>query len=293
MWRIFALALCGLLWCGCAERDETRHPLFRKGRKARSEGDGATAAECFRTLLVRRPGAVRSHLELAGIYDELLNEPLLAAAHYRIYLELVPDAPDREIIRVWQQAAEKRFRDIRSEPGAPPAAMNIVPEGATAAAPPEQSAEISPASADPSPASSSEVASAPSSNPVPAASAEQGEGAGELAELRAENERLRAYLDDCKKQLALLGAENRRLRAASASAPKSASPPPETYTVAAGDTLSGIAQKVYGSSRFYPEILRANPGVGERSLRPGKVLRIPPRPDAVPEAEAKTKEVKP
>jgi len=53
---------------------------------------------------------------------------------------------------------------------------------------------------------------------------------------------------------------------------------PQHYVVERGDTLSGISQKLYGSSRHHGAILKANSGVlsDPRLLQPGMRLRIPP-----------------
>jgi chromosome segregation ATPase len=64
--------------------------------------------------------------------------------------------------------------------------------------------------------------------------------------------------------------------ATSASAPP-ATPPDRIYTVAAGDTLSKISKKYYGSSEHWNEILEANRDVirDPRSLTLGSKLKIP------------------
>ncbi len=54
-------------------------------------------------------------------------------------------------------------------------------------------------------------------------------------------------------------------------------PAPRLHTVALGETLSGIAQKYYGTAKRWPEIYAANRDIlrDERSLVAGRVLRIP------------------
>jgi len=52
------------------------------------------------------------------------------------------------------------------------------------------------------------------------------------------------------------------------------------YIVAKGDTLSEIAQALYGRSSLWRRIADANPGVNPNRLRPGQVLKIPPPPAA-------------
>lgn len=51
-----------------------------------------------------------------------------------------------------------------------------------------------------------------------------------------------------------------------------------TYTVEKGDTLSGIAKKMYGDANKYPQIFEANKPMlkDPDKIYPGQVLRIPP-----------------
>jgi len=52
----------------------------------------------------------------------------------------------------------------------------------------------------------------------------------------------------------------------------------DTYTVVPGDTLGGIAQKLYGSAGKYMKIFEANTPMlkDPNKIYPGQVLRIPP-----------------
>ncbi|MEM9303827.1 MAG: LysM and BON domain-containing protein [Pseudomonadota bacterium] len=52
----------------------------------------------------------------------------------------------------------------------------------------------------------------------------------------------------------------------------------DTYTVQSGDTLSGIAKKVYGNASKYMQIFEANTPMlkDPNRIYPGQVLRIPP-----------------
>ena len=51
------------------------------------------------------------------------------------------------------------------------------------------------------------------------------------------------------------------------------------HTVKKGDTLSGIAQRHYGSTARYPAIIEANRPMltGRDRIYPGQVLRVPPQ----------------
>jgi len=64
---------------------------------------------------------------------------------------------------------------------------------------------------------------------------------------------------------------------ASAARPEAspATPGAKTHVVQSGDTLSSIAEAVYGSANYYPHILRANPQVNPNNLKLGTVLNLP------------------
>lgn len=49
----------------------------------------------------------------------------------------------------------------------------------------------------------------------------------------------------------------------------------ESYAIKAGDTLSEIAARSYGSARRWHRITKANPGLDPRRLRVGQVIKLP------------------
>jgi len=49
----------------------------------------------------------------------------------------------------------------------------------------------------------------------------------------------------------------------------------ESYAVSAGDTLRGIAVKLYHDAKRWRDIAVANPGLDLRRLRPGQVIQLP------------------
>jgi nucleoid-associated protein YgaU len=65
----------------------------------------------------------------------------------------------------------------------------------------------------------------------------------------------------------------------SSTAPKPAAPPPERYTVVAGDSLSKIAKKYYGDASQWKRIFEANRDQIENPdlIQPGWKLAIPPK----------------
>jgi nucleoid-associated protein YgaU len=54
------------------------------------------------------------------------------------------------------------------------------------------------------------------------------------------------------------------------------------YVVEAGDHLDKISKKFYGTYQRYKEILKANPGLDPKGLRPGMVIKIPEAPKGLP-----------
>jgi len=52
-------------------------------------------------------------------------------------------------------------------------------------------------------------------------------------------------------------------------------PPPSTYTVQRGDTLEGVAKKLYGDLSRWRDVAAANPGLRRKKLKPGQILRLP------------------
>ena len=68
-------------------------------------------------------------------------------------------------------------------------------------------------------------------------------------------------------------------RASAAAAPAAAQPAAngQTYTVKAGDTLSGIAKQFYGQANQYMDIFNANRDqlTDPDKIQPGQVLKIP------------------
>ena len=73
------------------------------------------------------------------------------------------------------------------------------------------------------------------------------------------------------------------VRSGSSSAPAGMSPPrtgsqaPETYTVKSGDSLSKIAQQLYGDGRKWRAIFESNRDLISNPdlIHPGQVLKIP------------------
>ena len=63
--------------------------------------------------------------------------------------------------------------------------------------------------------------------------------------------------------------------AVAASAPTGAS----SYTIVSGDTLRGVAVKLFHDARRWRDIAAVNPGLDARRLRPGQVIKLPEAPN--------------
>ena len=311
---LLLLFTTAILLAGCAESDERRHPLYQKAMRARSAGNGAEAAGCLEELLKRRPRSIYTHLRLANIYDEMLNEPLQALVHYRCYLENYPDAPDAEEVSAWILQAEKKLYGLyktrfdqtagtTSVPPVPPEVDNVDKPLSASAVETEKTSEKN--SLAPAPAGENVAAVE-----TPAGNVSDAEKKV-VADLTAEIESLKVQLKRYQARHAVMIPELERLRrsaekqtpetetantvaapaaktavntavntAAAVATPEAAdSAGKRYYTVVSGDSPGRIARKVYGRSSLYTLIMQANPRLDARKLRPGMKLVIPPKPE--------------
>ena len=299
------LVMIVILAGGCSEGDERRHPLYVQGDRAMRSGDGAAAEEDFKKLLKRRSDCIYTHLRLASVYDELLNNPQKAVMHYQLYLEAFPDAPDAHEVRVWLQQAEKRcYENLKSqfepesETVAPAANSTADAQSAAPATPtpPDNTAENKEAE---SPVNNTDSVNAVANDPLPVNSAAAAPAAASTTpDARdAKIAELTDKINQYQARYRLMNAELIKLRklqqkkTAVVSLPAvqtadkdtnstGSSAVNRTYTVVPGDSPSLIARKVYGKSSLYPLIMRANPQVDARKLKPGMRLTIPPLPDS-------------
>jgi tetratricopeptide (TPR) repeat protein len=88
--------------CGVSslrERREDNDPMLRRAREKSNANDIEGAIEAYKRAIDRRPGLARAHLELALLYDTHLEDYVRAIYHYERYLELRPNAQEREHVR--------------------------------------------------------------------------------------------------------------------------------------------------------------------------------------------------
>ena len=276
------------IFSGCGDSDERRHPLYQKGVREQHSGNGIEAAENFKKLLQRRPSAIYTHLKLATVYDELLNQPLLAILHYNLYLEAYPDAPDAEEVKSWLAQAEKRcYEDLKkrfdpTEPFPKIPEKAPIPEEAAAPEPEVKTPAVSVAAAAENSGNITDQAKTTPPEPATAETVSPDNSQVSASAEAQEIARLKKQLAQYHARHQMMQRELVRLRKKSSDAPPPAESPASvnsatqrTYKVLPGDTPGKIARKFYGKSSLHYLILRANPKLDARKLRPGMVLNIP------------------
>lgn len=216
-----------LIFASCSPPNEKAHPVFQKAEKAFKDGDYQQAADGYQEYLDFNRKSKITHYKLAGLYRDYLDNPFLAAYHYRRYLVYEPDSPDKEAIETWITSSEKHF------------AQKIQQKY-------------------------------PKDFPTLA----------EFKKLQEDKARLITYARQVKKQNAALLKKFREGSSGSSSGKGSvvvAEGMQEVYTVQSGDTLTKISKKVYGTSKHYKLIYKANKNTmsSEAALNIGQKLQIP------------------
>lgn len=253
---------------GCSGNDERNHPLYRKGENAQKAGNAAEAAGFYKDLLKRRGGCKYVHLKLAEIYDESLKDPQMAALHYRLYLEAMPDAPDAEEVKAWQKNAEKRYYESLQS--------KFADKNESA----DKNADASEAIIKPDKAGDKTAVTAAAPEAAGAGLPTAAENAEKAAELKKLREDLAASLNklaQIRARYRILQIELNRLRNIEREFKKQNAVQKNIriYQVQKGDNLGSIALKCYGKSSLYYLIERANPGIDSNKLRAGMQLIIP------------------
>ena len=270
--RYFLLLIFAVAVAGCRESDERRHPLYIKALQDQQNGKGQDAADKLSELLKRRPRSAYTHKLLASIYDEMLNEPANAVYHYQAYLQAMPEAADAEEVKAWCTQAEKRCYEAlherfgkATEAVQPKAVGQVVAEVPATVTPGTlpAAAEKTPLPPDNALLKKDEIIAAKDK---------------EITELKQKLSQYQTSYNAMRKELEKLRAQLTQ-RTQPVAAVETKKPVSKSnirqYKVVSGDTPGGIARKVYGKSSLYYLIMRANPQVDARRLRPGMILNIP------------------
>ena len=110
MKRVFFALFCAALLAGCADETDN-HPLLRKAAQSKRMGEYRNAEVCYKRYLAKNPDAAQIHLNLAQLYDEHLEDYLLAVYHYKEYLRLCDDKESRtaKSVKTFITRSEKRY----------------------------------------------------------------------------------------------------------------------------------------------------------------------------------------
>jgi LysM repeat protein len=123
---LYAFALVvALLGAGCGERDgaplpaETEDPYYVQGKQLQKQGRNAEALNAYLKVIDRRGDnpSPESHLEAGQICLNHTKDPLAACYHFRCYLKAHPNSKETRGVIGMVEAAKREF--ARSLPGRP------------------------------------------------------------------------------------------------------------------------------------------------------------------------------
>ncbi len=239
-----ALAVCG---CSSETRlPDEQNPFYKHGLKLRDESKYSEAAEAFEKCLRMNPESQKAHLQLATLYEDHLDDPLLAVLHYRSYLERAA-GKDAAFAREWLVHAERTLASELAERHpqiTEPGGLNQPAGG--------------------------EVASA-------------GHVSESERRLARRVKELNSRILVLEQQLATPSvvpsiSTGDKLVASGNHAPAQAI---RTHVVESGETLSSISTRYYGTPRLWRRLQQFNSGIirTENLLLPGMKLQIPAAAD--------------
>jgi nucleoid-associated protein YgaU len=111
IWTIpIAILLIGLLVFHSVNKQSDSAKLeknFLWGQELFEEGKWDLAARQFEKDLVINPQTLQSHLQLAILYEDYLNQKDKAIEHYKAYIEIAPDNEKTSLVREWLNSAEQ------------------------------------------------------------------------------------------------------------------------------------------------------------------------------------------
>jgi len=262
--------LCLLLVGGCSgsRLSDERNPYYLRGVQLLEHDKYQEAAEAFEKCLRLSPNSAKAHLQLGRLYDDVFTDPATAIYHYRCYLQKCPEGENAEAVNQWLARAEVAYlNDLLGR----------------------------------YPKYDQRSASLPSD-----AGKEAGEAGGSLPTER--ERKLAQRVKELTAELAALkqtGAGSQEQKAPEPNAPlpptgpvpaapqagTTATPPPpeatpsaakpepvRVHVVGAGDTLSIVSRKFYGSLKYWPQLRDYNREIlkGKDVLVPGMRIQVPP-----------------
>ncbi|MBR2510492.1 MAG: LysM peptidoglycan-binding domain-containing protein [Lentisphaeria bacterium] len=289
-----------LFFCGCSETG-SNHPMLKKAGQSMRMGEYRNAEICYKKYLAKHPDSASVHQSLASLYDEHLEEYLLAIYHYKEFLRLQSDA-NAETIRNTESFI-KRCEQRYMQKGGTVKKVELTDEQEIermTADYKKNLAEQQKNSGNDRETQTAEkqIADSPVIEKVPEKTAEIKNkvqlsetliaDTGHIAE---KNDPAAAAAEDkVKKVSAAVPAappENKK-----AAAKETVKPPPmqtgkvektpekvekiQEYKVKRGDTFSHLSRKFYGTVRYHRKLMEYNKIPSPNALRVGKTLKIPP-----------------
>ncbi len=95
---------------GCKEQvNEDKHPVYLRAESLKKRGAFAEAAKNYNKYLAQNHKSFKTHLELATIYNDHLNDFVLTIYHYKKYLDLAPITEDKEMVKGWLKKSEEEL----------------------------------------------------------------------------------------------------------------------------------------------------------------------------------------
>lgn len=241
---------------------ETSEPHFLRGQEELRRGNISEALSAFLKVSEKRRDAPESHFELGRIYLEHMNDPNTAIYHFKKYLELKPNSPSSPMVRQMIETAQKKFAASLPES---PFDSNIrrIELEEILQKQQKENLELKQKLAA-AIATIDRLEATQNVRVEPRAQRRSAVAAASAQQRQAEQPRR---------------AEQAAQNSASARVPTVSRDIPSTYVVQAGDTLSSISRKIYGTPNKWRDIFSANRDrlATASSLKPGQTLKIPRR----------------
>jgi LysM repeat protein len=263
---------CGNDHGGIVEVSETDEKQFQSGEELLKQEHPDDALAAFLGLIkAREDNAPESHLEAGRIYLTAKNDPISAIYHFKAYLAARPNSDQAPMVAELIDTAQKNF--ARSLPGAPNAydesdlldqiaALKAENEGLRRQLGIGVTDRIAGASLESNPQAMGQSVNSVSLNNLPSRPA----GTTHAPVTTAE---------PMPVTVTAAPAPTASTPAASASTAPATG---HTYTVEAGDTLSSISMKIFGTRSRWQEIYNANRDQlpkSDATLHIGEVLKLP------------------
>ncbi len=246
---LFGVGACDYLKPASTDASDSAAPEIQRAAMFEQRGEIDKAIAEYKAALLSNPGNALAHMNLGLLLEDYSHDYIAAIYHFRTYLELRPKTQKKTMI-------EDRLRQSTQLLGAE-LSRDIITSGENAII--IQSLQTE----------QKKVASLMS---------EKSALSAELEQTKAELSRVCATTNNLHRRIEMLSAvplpTTSQPSATSVSLTQGDDFGVRTYTVKKGDSLSHIAEMVYGDSAQWPRIKNANSLKDDR-VKEGMVLTIP------------------